>query len=181
MKLIAIAFVVVFSAQNSFAAVTTVTVAGSDKRIVALREVKTLLLHADDIGKAFDWEVKVVSDGKLITFCRERAGGVCIPLQLNKIMTRKTKRGLFIDAEVLARTLRFEIELKGERITLRKRSAPNSEVSAAPAYNAAWGKGRGFRPGQTLPDIPLYDMAGKEVRFSQYLGKQYVIYCWASW
>ena len=50
-----------------------------------------------------------------------------------------------------------------------------------PSYNAEWGEGRGFRPGQTLPDIPLTDMQGREVRFSQFLGKRYIIYCWASW
>lgn len=50
-----------------------------------------------------------------------------------------------------------------------------------PAYNAEWGKGRGFEVGQTLPDIPLYDLNGKEVRFSKFLGKQCIVYAWASW
>lgn len=40
---------------------------------------------------------------------------------------------------------------------------------------------RGFEPGQTLPDIALTDLEGKEVRFSDFLGKQYVLYGWASW
>ena len=40
---------------------------------------------------------------------------------------------------------------------------------------------RGFEPGQTLPDIALVDLDGKEVRFSDFLGKRYVLYGWASW
>ena len=43
-----------------------------------------------------------------------------------------------------------------------------------------WPKDRGFNVGQTVPDIPLYDMKGNEVRFSRYLGKQYILYVWAS-
>lgn len=53
--------------------------------------------------------------------------------------------------------------------------------SLAKGYNSPWPKGRGFEVGQTVPDIPLYDMQGNEVRFSSYLGKQYILYCWASW
>ncbi|MGF1581816.1 MAG: TlpA family protein disulfide reductase [Gemmataceae bacterium] len=58
---------------------------------------------------------------------------------------------------------------------------PTKSDQRDPAYNAEWGQGRGFRVGQTLPDIPLYDLDGKEVRFSKYLGKQYIVYAWASW
>lgn len=43
------------------------------------------------------------------------------------------------------------------------------------------GKGRGFGIGQTVPDIPLTNMEGEEVRLSQFLGKRYILYCWASW
>lgn len=48
-------------------------------------------------------------------------------------------------------------------------------------YGQAWPEGRGFKVGDTVPDIPLTDMDGKEVRLSEYLGKRYVLYCWASW
>jgi peroxiredoxin len=40
---------------------------------------------------------------------------------------------------------------------------------------------RGFEKGQTLPDISLINLEGEEVRFSDFLGKQYVLYGWASW
>ncbi|MEM7013187.1 MAG: hypothetical protein AAF585_17075 [Verrucomicrobiota bacterium] len=40
---------------------------------------------------------------------------------------------------------------------------------------------RGFMVGQMLPDISLTDLKGDEVRFSDFLGKQFVIYGWASW
>lgn len=40
---------------------------------------------------------------------------------------------------------------------------------------------RGFDVGQTLPDISLINLDGEEVRFSDFLGKQYVLYGWASW
>ncbi|MEM7599854.1 MAG: hypothetical protein AAF357_00385 [Verrucomicrobiota bacterium] len=51
----------------------------------------------------------------------------------------------------------------------------------SPAYHAEWGPGRGFNPGQTLPDIPLIDLDGEEVRFDRFLGKRYILYGWASW
>ena len=46
---------------------------------------------------------------------------------------------------------------------------------------AGFAKERGFETGQTLPDIALVDLEGKEVRFSDFLGKRYVLYGWASW
>lgn len=63
-------------------------------------------------------------------------------------------------------------------------AAADTKVSGnqkVPGYNDAWGKGRGFREGQTLPDIPLINLKGEEVRLGQFLGKQYVLYGWASW
>jgi hypothetical protein len=56
-----------------------------------------------------------------------------------------------------------------------------AEPAEVPAYNAPWPKGRGFGVGQTVPDIPLINLKGEEVRFSRFLGKQYIVYCWASW
>ena len=69
------------------------------------------------------------------------------------------------------------------RITIAPRTEQiaNATENVAPGYNAQWGRGRGFRKGDTLPDIPLVDVAGNEVRFSQFLGKRYILYCWASW
>lgn len=48
-------------------------------------------------------------------------------------------------------------------------------------YTQDWPEGRGFDVGKTIPDIPLVDLEGNEVRFSKFLGKRYVLYCWASW
>ena len=45
----------------------------------------------------------------------------------------------------------------------------------------AMAQDRGFETGQTLPDISLIDLKGREVRFSDFLGKQYVLYGWSSW
>ena len=49
------------------------------------------------------------------------------------------------------------------------------------ALSARAEKPRGFDIGNTLPDIPLVDLDGVEVRFSEFLGQQYVLYGWASW
>lgn len=48
-------------------------------------------------------------------------------------------------------------------------------------YAQTWPEGRGFEVGDTIPDIPLVNLEGDEVRFSEFLGKRYVLYCWASW
>lgn len=55
------------------------------------------------------------------------------------------------------------------------------ESAESTAYHAEWGPSRGFKPGETLPDIPLMDLEGNEVRFDQFLGKRYILYGWASW
>lgn len=54
-------------------------------------------------------------------------------------------------------------------------------ATAALALSPAAADPRGFEPGQTLPDIALTDLEGREVRFSDFLGKQYLLYGWASW
>ena len=64
-------------------------------------------------------------------------------------------------------------------------SAVAMVIATLTCLNAAepndWPEGRGFEVGQTLPDIPLINMEGDEVRFDQFLGKRYIVYCWASW
>lgn len=54
-------------------------------------------------------------------------------------------------------------------------------VMTAAAVAIAEAQDRGFEIGQTLPDIPLLNLEGEEVRFSEFLGQQYVLYGWASW
>jgi hypothetical protein len=88
---------------------------------------------------------------------------------------------LYADAKALAAAMGADFrEEHGKGIFSAGLATPTAEP-AIPAYNAAWGKDRGFRKGQTVPDIPLYGLNGKEVRFSKFLGQQYILYVWASW
>lgn len=156
---------------------------GDQSGVRFLRNDKTLLLHAADTAAAFGWEAKVVTKGRLLTICRDAddANGACIPVRLDKTAHRDLDAGLFVDAEVLAGALRFTVERQDGKVSLKKTEPTDAVDSDVPAYNAAWGAGRGFRPGQTLPDIPLVDTDGEEVRFSRFLGKRYILYVWASW
>ena len=65
---------------------------------------------------------------------------------------------------------------RAEETVVAEASSTNSY-----AYADEWQEGRGFDVGDTVPDIPLVDLDGGEVRFSEFLGKRYVLYCWASW
>ncbi len=156
------------------------TIMGSNSRVPYQRKDSTLLLDANATAVAFGWQAKIVRPGQLLTLCRNESRGVCIPVQLANVKIIEMPGTLFIDAAVLARALRFTIKDSDNQVILRP-GQPKITDEDIPAYNAAWGEGRGFRVGQTLPDIPLYDMTGREVRLSRFLGKQYVIYCWASW
>lgn len=63
----------------------------------------------------------------------------------------------------------------------QEKLAEESATESGYDYTADWPSGRGFEVGDTVPDIPLVDMNGDEIRFSNFLGKRYVLYCWASW
>ncbi len=63
----------------------------------------------------------------------------------------------------------------------QEKLAEESVTESRYDYTADWPSGRGFEVGDTVPDIPLVDMNGDEIRFSNFLGKRYVLYCWASW
>jgi len=158
------------------------TVAGTKSQVKTAWQGSKLLLHAAETARSFGWEAKVIKPGKLRTLCREGAGGLCIPLRLEKWLSRTIGKELFVEAEALGRALRFRIDEGDGKVTLiRAKNKPTDEDADTGAYNAAWGQDRGFGVGQTLSDIPLYDLNNKEVRFSQFLGQQYIIYCWASW
>ena len=157
------------------------TVSGSDARIQLERQSSLLFLNVGEAARAFGWLAKIVTPGKLLTICRDEKDGVCVPLRLSRIKTLKRESVLFVEATVVAQALRFRIDDDGDRVTLKPELETRTGDPVTPAYNAAWGAGRGFRIGRTLPDIPLYDMQGDEVRFSQFLGRQYILYCWASW
>ena len=178
----ALACSIVMGSAMAFAAEETATVSNSTRRVELARNDKTLFLHVNQAAEAFGWQAKIVIPGKLLTLCREGKGGLCIPLRLEKVKTLRIEETLFVEANALARALRFSIDDRKNGVTLSpKTSQDPTEDPDVPAYNSVWKKGRGFRVGQTLPDIPLYDMRGQEVRFSKFLGKQYVVYCWASW
>ncbi len=179
----AVIVLIVLGTTAIWAAQRSATIMGSNSRVPYQRKDSKLLLDANATAVAFGWQAKIVRPGQLLTLCRNEPGGVCIPVQLANVKIIETPGTLFIDAAVLARALRFTIKDSDNGVTLRPGEPKVAKVGdeGIPAYNAAWGEGRGFRVGQTLPDIPLYDMTGREVRLSRFLGKQYVIYCWASW
>lgn len=179
---LALTWSIVLGPATAFAAEETATVSSSKRRVELARKDKTLFLHVNQAAEAFGWQAKIVTSGKLLTLCREGNGGLCIPLRLEKVETLRIEKTLFVEANALARALRFSIDDRKNRVILSPATSKDGkEDPDVPAYNSVWGKGRGFRVGQTLPNIPLYDMQGREVRFSKFLGKQYIVYCWASW
>ncbi|MEX0717520.1 MAG: hypothetical protein WD066_13085 [Planctomycetaceae bacterium] len=169
--------------------------------MAVLRGDDTVLLDFSAAARAFDWEPKVPLPGKLATVCRTGKAEYCVPVRLVEGKFRDTPGGLFVEADLLGKALGFTVEAQDGGLLLTARPvardegaaddaaerAPSADPesratdAAPPAYNAAWGEGRGFQVGQTLPDIPLYDLEGNEVRFSRFLGKQAIVYCWASW
>ncbi len=163
------------------AAETAAQVEGSQQTVRLQTTKQGLLLHVNDAAKAVGWEVKIITPGKLLTLCRKGPAGVCVPLRLDKLRFTGMGKDLFVEAAALEKALSLSTVKSGDGYRLQPVKSTTSPESEIPAYNAAWGPGRGFREGQTLPDIPLYDMQGNEVRFSKYLGKQYILYCWSSW
>ena len=72
--------------------------------------------------------------------------------------------------------------ITSELVGQEKNANQANQVAKVPyEYAQTWPEGRGFEVGNTIPDIPLVDLEGNEVRFSKFLGKRYVLYCWASW
>jgi len=155
---------------------------GADE-IRFIRQEQTLFLSCAGAAAVLDVEFKIVHPQRLVTFCQGGEGGLCIPVRLTPDNHRQVGKDLMVAADVLERALRCRVGDKGETVTITRLSLAEigSLKNESPAYNAAWGTGRGFRKGETLPDIPLVDLQGNEVRFSQFLGKRYILYCWASW
>ncbi len=147
--------------------------------VKSIHSGKHLLVSVDEAAKAFGWEGKVVTPGKLLTLCR---GTICIPLRLDQVKHEKKAGRLYVEAQALASALGTSVEETGKPgEALLKPTKAAGEETSPPAYHADFGPGRGFQKGQTVPDIPLYDLNGKEVRFSDFLGKRYLLYIWASW
>lgn len=146
-----------------------------------------LFVHAADVATKLDYAFKIVTPHRLATFCQDGEDGevgLCIPVRLNGDNHRGDGEKTLIAASVLGKALRVTLTESDGRIVVtkqRKQTAEAADSPDTPAYNADWGKGRGFRVGQTVPDIPLVDLKGGEVRFSKFLGKRYILYVWASW
>lgn len=142
-----------------------------------------VFINGADVAAAMELDFKIVHPQRLVTFCGRGENGICIPVRLTEENHRHVGTDVLVAASVLERALRCRISDKGETVTVARQTVPIRSLiqDSAPAYNAAWGQDRGFRQGQTLPDIPLVDLKGDEVRFSQFLGKRYILYCWASW
>jgi hypothetical protein len=155
----------------------------SDAKIIhSLRDDGRLYLNAADVAAALDLELKTVDPRTLITYCRDGDRGFCIPIRLTDSNHRSEGDTLLLAAEILAEALRVRLVAADGKIALEKLAVERSgQVDLANGYNADWGPKRGFEVGQTLPDIPLVDMKGNEIRFSHFLGKRYILYCWASW
>ena len=149
--------------------------------VPVVRHENVDLLHVERTAKAFNWTVKYVGKGeqRMLVICRET---ICLPIVLKDTPHRESADGLFVDAGVLARVMGFKITRTGNGLSLSvNESEAKPQARKIPAYHDDWRPSRGFRKGQTLPDIPLVDMKGNEVRFSKFLGKQYILYGWASW
>ncbi len=165
-------------------------VAGRSESVAVLKKGSALLLDVAKTAATFGWKAKLVSPGKLLVLCRAEDESFCVPIRLADVPWQQKEDVLYVQADVIGQALGFEVLRQQDVLTLRplegQQPAGNREPGrlqqeAVQSYNEAWGRNRGFRVGETLPDIPLYDMQGREVRFSAFLGKRYIIYCWASW
>lgn len=136
----------------------------------------TTLVSAADAAKRFGWTAKEITRDVLLVLCRETDESICVPVRLKAIKTKRIEGKLYVEAAALGKVLGFNV-VNGKLDFTTETGQPSPHV----AYNAEWPRGRGFNVGQTLPDIPLTDMQGHEVRFDSFLGKRYIIYCWASW
>ena len=158
----------------------TATVPGHASQVAVKQIEGALLLNLQQTAAAFGFTAKIVAPGKLVVLCRDEEQELCVPIRLDAVQSASGDQGLYVEADALARTMGFSVQKTENRISLLPRS-PQALHRQVAAYNANWGPGRGFEVGQTLPDIPLYDMQGREVRFSRFLGQKYILYCWASW
>ena len=146
------------------------------------RDAGVLFLHAGDVATVLRLKLEVIQPGKLVTYCQSGDNGLCIPVQLTAKNHLGEGDGLYLASAIVESSLRADVVAQNGRVFLRTAGQPGPAVGEGiPAYNADWGDGRGFSQGDTLPNIPLMDMQGREVRFSKYLGKRYILYCWASW
>lgn len=134
-----------------------------------------VLVNVEEAGKQFGWEPKL--EGDILVLCRDQ---LCVPLDLESVTHRKNGDDWFVDADTLGKVMGFTARVTDQELRLTALEASSNTAEDA-TYHSSWPEGRGFEPGETLPDIPLIDLEGNEVRFGDFLGKRYVIYGWASW
>ena len=146
------------------------------------KKEETLFVCGNDIAGTIEFDFKVVSSS-LVTFCKEGDNGICIPVRLTAANHRIRDNEVMLASDESSKALRHSITEDGGRIVVQKNARPRDDGGAltTAGYSSDWGQGRGFQSGDTLPDIPLVDLNGQEVRFSTFLGKRYILYVWASW
>jgi hypothetical protein len=168
-KVVFAAFAVVCGMQHTVAAEAWLDVNG------------VRFVNAGAVADQLDLKFELVERAGLGTFCSRMPPATCIPVRLNSQNHVRKSGTVFVRVTDLQTALSIKVEFADEKLTVRRRTSEASDEGASPTYHATWGKDRGFDVGQTVPDIPLLDMQGKEVRFSRFLGKRYILYCWASW
>lgn len=137
-------------------------------------------LRATAVAQQLNLKFDVVRPGRLATFCSQEPPATCVPLRLTDQNHLSVRGEVFIRQLELVQALSVSADVVDGRLRLQQAPEKAAASVKSTAYDV-WGPGRGFEVGQTLPDIPLVDMNGREVRFSSYLGQRYILYCWASW
>lgn len=137
-------------------------------------------VSAADLAAALNMKLETFPQNKMLTFCSSGADAICIPVRLTETNSRSRNSEIFLLKSKAESTLLVSISVKGKTAFATPKD-PTEPIDLTEGYNSAWPAGRGFNLGETVPDIPLVDMKGQEVRFSEFLGKRYILYCWASW
>ena len=149
--------------------------------ISVIRRAGQSYVDAVAVGEAVAMEFKVVQPSKLATYCSAGEQPLCIPVPLNDANFVNDGQRAYLSVDAIRAALSVTLTIDGDRATIKERPQDAQAAVQQTGYNADWPTGRGFRPGDTVPDIPLTRIDGREVRFSEFLGKRYILYCWASW
>ena len=72
---LALTWSIVMVPATAFTAEETAKVTNSKSRVELARKDKTLYLHVNQAAEAFGWQAKIVTPGKLLTFCRGGEAG----------------------------------------------------------------------------------------------------------
>lgn len=155
--------------------------ANAQQTVSLLQQDSKTFLSCNDLSTVLGMEFKVVTPGKLATFCSVGADALCIPVRLNESNHRTADDDVFLLQTEAKSVLSLEVSVKDGKAHVIRATSDAAPTTTSGGFNSPWPEGRGFDVGQTVPDIPLIDMNGDEVRFGSYLGKRYILYCWASW